>query len=381
VRVVFLTHNYPRFPGDLAGAFLHPLALGLRRLGHEVRVVAPSEGGQGGEDAIEGVPVRRVRYASPDREQYAYSGTMQSAVRSPAGLLALARLIRNLRLAAREEAANRPDTVIHAHWWIPAGLAAPPERPLVLTVHGTDGALLRRSRVARYMAAPLFRRTRVITTVSSALARTVAEATGVGRGRCEVQPMPVDTHDWGWSTGGGGCLVVARLTRQKRVQLVLEALAVMQGEGRDLPCTIVGDGPERAELEALARGAGITHLVRFAGRLPFDRVKELLFRADLAVVPFEREGFGLAAAEALMAGVPVVACEDGGGLLDVVPSTGPGRVVAADPISLAGAMTQLLEDHSAREQARQAGATWRLHLTPDTVAARFAGWYAEAAGA
>jgi len=85
VRVVFLTHNYPRFSGDLAGGFLHPLALGLRARGVDVRVVAPSDAGKGGEDDVDGIPVVRVRYAAPDRERYAYTGQMSEAVLSPAG--------------------------------------------------------------------------------------------------------------------------------------------------------------------------------------------------------------------------------------------------------------------------------------------------------
>ena len=63
MRVVFLTHNYPRWPGDLSGAFLGTLAAALVRRGVEVRVVAPSDAGQGGEEEVDGVPVRRVRYA------------------------------------------------------------------------------------------------------------------------------------------------------------------------------------------------------------------------------------------------------------------------------------------------------------------------------
>lgn len=48
MRVVFLTHNYPRWPGDLSGSFLGTLAAALVRRGIEVRVVAPSDAGQGG---------------------------------------------------------------------------------------------------------------------------------------------------------------------------------------------------------------------------------------------------------------------------------------------------------------------------------------------
>ena len=63
MRVVFLTHNYPRWAGDVSGAFLATLAGGLVRRGIAVRVIAPSDEGRGGEDELDGSPVRRVRNA------------------------------------------------------------------------------------------------------------------------------------------------------------------------------------------------------------------------------------------------------------------------------------------------------------------------------
>ena len=86
MRVVFLTHNYPRWAGDVSGAFLATLAQGLARRGVDVRVIAPSDEGRGGEDELDGIPVRRVRYASAGAETLAYRGTMQSALRAPSGI-------------------------------------------------------------------------------------------------------------------------------------------------------------------------------------------------------------------------------------------------------------------------------------------------------
>ena len=170
MRVVFLTHNYPRWAGDVSGAFLATLAGGLARRGIEVRVVAPSDEGRGGEDEVDGIPVRRVRYASARAETLAYRGTMQAALRAPSGIRALAGLWRALRRAASEEAQAGAD-LFHAHWWVPAGMALPPEARSVLTVHGTDAGLLRRSRIARTLARPVFQRASVVTPESSLICR------------------------------------------------------------------------------------------------------------------------------------------------------------------------------------------------------------------
>ena len=97
--------------------------------------------------------------------------------------------------------------------------------------------------------------------------------------------------------------------------------------------------------------------------------------------PAQGEGFGLAAAEALMAGVPVVACWDGGGLLDVVPETGAGRLTLPSAEALSDATLDLLQDPDRLALARLVGESWRARLSPEHVAELCEGWYREALGA
>jgi len=380
VRVIFLTHNYPRFAGDIAGGFLHPLALALRARGVDVRVIAPSDAGRGGSDVLDGVPIERVRYAAPERETLAYSGRMQDALSSPGGIAAFYSLGQALRSGAQSAAEGHPDSVVHAHWWIPAGVAAPAELPLVLTSHGTDVRLLKRWAPARLLARPVYRRARVVTAVSRYLADLITSTTGRAVPPDCVQPMPVDTSHWNSSTGGGGLIAVARLTEQKRMHLVVGAVARLQAMGRPIRCAIVGDGPERVRLEQLARAGQVQDLVEFTGQLEFPAVLSRLQRADVAVIPARAEGFGLSAAEALMCGVPIVVCHDGGGLADLI-EPGAGRAAPPDRVRIAEAVDQLLRDEGAREAARGVGGLWRERLAPATVAARFEAWYHEALGA
>ncbi|MBK6421820.1 MAG: glycosyltransferase [Gemmatimonadetes bacterium] len=379
MRIVFLTHNYPRHAGDVSGAFLATLVHALVARGHDLRVIAPSDGGETGEPMLDGIPVERVRYAAPGHETLAYRGTMAEAARSPVGAWRAWRMVRALRAAAQRAVAGGAQ-VIHAHWWIPAGLAAPRGVPLVVTLHGTDAELLGRSAAARWLARPVLRRARVVTAVSAAAAARLRQATGRDLPASCLQPMPVDVARFGGAgAGGGGMVSVARLTRQKRVDLALRAMAVA---GTHLPpLTIVGDGPERGALEALAAGLGLGSRVTFTGAMPPAGVAAVLSRADLALFPAENEGFGLAAVEALMAGVPVVACHDGGGVLSVVPAVGAGRVVAPTPTAIAQAARELLADPAARGLARTTGEGWRDRLSPARVAAVCEEWYREALGA
>jgi glycosyltransferase involved in cell wall biosynthesis len=378
VLVVFVTHNYPRHPGDLPGAFLHSLATALQGRGHEVRVVAPADRGRAGREPLEGIPVRRVHYAPPARETLAYEGRMQEAVRSARGILSLAALVRALRVGARAELAGaQGEAVAHAHWWFPGGLALPRAIPALVTLHGTDARILTRSSLARQLGRRVLKRAQVVSAVSPELAAIAEEISGRRDVASHVQPMPVEAAARGASRGGGGIFVIGRLSPQKRTELALRAAGELARSGQRLPLTIIGDGVERAALEALAGAQPDTASIHFSGALPAAEVARRLERADVLLFPAEQEGLGLVAIEALIAGVPVVACSDGGGVVSALRRHGGGIIAAPTPHALATGVVEALNERR-RAEARQAGAQWREELAPARVAQVFEGWYREA---
>ncbi len=137
-------------------------------------------------------------------------------------------------------------------------------------------------------------------------------------------------------------LVVSRLAREKNLELALEALA----QTRDARLAVVGDGPHRAALEALAVRLGIADRVRFAGALPPAALPDVYASGDAFIFPSTTETQGLVLAEALAAGLPVAAV-DSGASREVL--AGSGRLVPGDPAALAEAMSAALE--SGREQS------------------------------
>jgi glycosyltransferase involved in cell wall biosynthesis len=311
----------------------------------------------------------------------AYTGNLnQGTLASPLAALAFPGFLLAFGRAVRGAVRRFEPDLIHAHWWVPGGMALPPAAPNVLTVHGTDAALLRRSRIARTLARPVFQRATVVTAVSRELAGWVQAGAGRFVDPAHIHPMPVDSTGHPWSVGGDGAVVVSRLTAQKRVDLAIETVAFLASCGHELPLTIVGDGPERRSLERLVEKLGIGAFVRFAGAVPSSEVPGYLARADLMIFPAQGEGFGLVAAEALMAGVPVVACWDGGGVLDVVPPNGAGRLTLPAPEAMGDAILGLLLEHDRREMARLVGESWRARLAPGHVAEICEGWYREALG-
>ncbi|HEU4681465.1 MAG TPA: glycosyltransferase family 4 protein [Gemmatimonadales bacterium] len=375
MRVVFLTHNFPHWPGELSGAALGMLARALIRRGLSVRVVTTGE--DSGEAVVDGVPVHRVRVPAAFQNTITSPPSLAALLRRPVGWSALARLWRKLRAAAQRELTAGAD-LLHAHGWIPAGLAAPSEVPLVLTVHGADGSLLTRSRIARRLATPLFQRVAVVTTVSSEVGAWVQSGAGRFVEPARVHPRPVDARGLAWTRGGGGVVTIAPLVPSSRVDLAIETVAMLASCGHDFPLTVVGDGPERQTLEERAVRLGVSSLVRFASAGALDNVRRHLERADMVLFTVRREAVAYAAVEALLAGVPVVACWDSGAAVDIVPESGAGRLTLPSAEALADSVLDLQNDADRLAMGRLVGESWRARLAPDRVAELCEGWYRNA---
>ncbi len=389
MRILTVAHAYPRWDGDFAGAFIARLVTALGVRGHTVVVLAPSDGGAGGLVERDNYILRRIRYAPARFETLAYRGTMEQTSRSPSGFGAFSSLLGSLVRSILGESKRHGIDVVHAHWWVPAGVAAWIAHrlggpPYVVTLHGTDVAILKRSRLARRLARRVFRGAASITTVSRYLADTAATACEIERDRFEVQAMPVDVSRFTRQSGGGGGIVtVGRLEPQKRIGLVIDAVARLRERGRRIPLTIVGDGSERAHLERQVRSRGIDETTRFLGTVAPEQIPESLDDADVFVFPAEGEGLGLAVVEALMAGVPVIAATDGGGAIEPVPQAGGGKLVnSGDTDDLAESIVSLMEDSGASlAAARDAGARLKRDLDPVRVAEVFERIYGKAIAA
>jgi glycosyltransferase involved in cell wall biosynthesis len=165
----------------------------------------------------------------------------------------------------------------------------------------------------------------------------------------------------GAEPASGHALVVSRLAPEKGVDVAIDACRAV-----GVPLVIAGDGPERAALQARAAGAD----VRFAGRVDERELERLRAGASLALVPSRSaETFGLAAAEAMAAGLPVVASRVGA-LAELVGEQ--GLVPPGDAQALAGAIARLRGDRVAGQEGL---ARVRAVCAPAVVAARLAEIY------
>ena len=140
-------------------------------------------------------------------------------------------------------------------------------------------------------------------------------------------------------------IYVGRLLAHKRVDLAIEALAIVRRARPATTLTIVGDGPEHGRLETLAQRLEVAAAVRFLGTLPqANDVYARLKSSRVLVIPSEREGFGIAAIEGWACGIPVVVCHaEQSALAELVDDEYKGRVVESSPQAVAQACLDLLQ--------------------------------------
>ena len=389
MRLLFLTHNYPRFSGDPAGAFVARLAMGAVRAGHEVRVLAPHAPGTPRVEEHDGVRLHRVRYAPDALETVGYRGDLhRRAPTAPFLALGVPVMLGALRLAfARTVREFRPD-VVHAHWWMPAGWIASSSRvPFVVTCHGSDVRLLDSSAIARRLAARVLRRAAAVTTVSRFLAADIARALPDVGEVARVAPMPVDLDHFakGRETPRAvppRILYAGNLLESKGVADLVDAYARLRAESVACRLKLLGEGPALPALHAQADRLGIRDAIDWSGFVTQQAMPSEYGAATVAVLPTRghEEGLGLALIEALIAGCAIVGTS-AGGIPEVVQDDETGLLArGGDPVSLAASIRRLVEDDALRERLTSTGAARvRARYSIESATARFLDLYDDVA--
>lgn len=278
----------------------------------------------------------------------------------------------SLGLAVARLARRRGIDVIHCHHYSPyvygllASLAAPVR--LVFTEHGrlSAGAPSRKRRIVNPLLARLGGR---VCAVSADLQRHMT-AEGFPAGRVGViyngidpGPRPDAARRSAARRRLGvpqdACVIgtVGRLDPVKQLTLMLQAHAQVVARHPHAHAVIVGEGPERACLEAAAARLGVTRAVTFAGYRA--DVRDVMPAFDVYLNCSTYEGVSLTILEAMAAGVPVVATPVGGNP-EVVIDGETGCLVPGSPRALADAVVGLLLDPARRRVMGQAG-RWRVH--------------------
>ena len=281
MRALWITHVYPRDSTDLQGLFLHRLAKELPPRGIQVQVLAPGASGAGDSSVLDGIEVKRFRYAAEKDMTLAYTGEMhREALRNPFRFMQLMNAM--MRGARREIARTKPD-LIHAHWWFPAGLScrttAEQGRPLVLSLHGTDMRLLRRSILPWPLARWVINGCDRVLAVSRAISEDVRRLHLRDR-PCDILPMPADAEVFRErlqvDASVPSFVLPARLVTQKRIDVVIRAVAWARDQGIAMTVHVVGEGKEKARLMELSRMLQVADHLVFHGFVSQEVLAQLL---------------------------------------------------------------------------------------------------------
>ena len=400
--------TFPRNETDHEVPWLRESVKRLAARGHKVIFIAPAYLGLK-DHQIDGVPVRRFRYAPAGLEMLTHGeGAPNKLKKNPIlKLLTLSYLFAGAHTVWKICRRERID-ILHVHWPFPHGLMAllpawSPGSKVVYSCHSAEFALAAGSKISTAILAFCLRRSAAITANSTHTARLVEAVSGrrariipwgatvkliereqVGSSEnTSVATGPATTN--GSENGSTNhqspntsqllslthqhsepplLLFSGRLIERKGVNYLLHAIPLIL-QKRNVRLVITGDGHYRQEWESLARELGVAGSVRFAGFVSNEELSSLFRSCTVYVHPAiydsrgDTEGQGVVLVEALSNRKPVVA-SNVGGILDLVKDGETGLLVPEkNPEAIAEAVLRLLNNP---EYARHLGEQGYAHV-------------------
>jgi len=217
-------------------------------------------------------------------------------------------------------------------------------------------------------------RARLVLTTSLYAAGRAQELYGLAT-RPAIVPELIDLEEWRRTLTAPPAdsprftlLFVGRFYRRKRLDVLLRAAAILRGRIPGLEARIVGNGPCRAMLHALARELRLESVVTWLGDVSRAELTREYNRASVFCLPSVQEGFGIVLLEAMAAGKPIVAARAA-----AIPETAP-HAVLVEPESaedLAAGIEALHHSPEARESQAAAGLAWVERFDAPGVAQKF----------
>jgi glycosyltransferase involved in cell wall biosynthesis len=177
---------------------------------------------------------------------------------------------------------------------------------------------------------------------------------------------PTDRAEFGFSPEQVICVYVGRLSPEKNLNLLLQAFYGVAMTYDHVRILIVGDGPERENLESMVKRMNIDTKVHFAGMVEYKDIPAYLATSDIFVTPSSAETFGLSTVEAMAAGLPALGI-DAPGTTDIIEDGVTGLVSSDDLAVFTAKLVYLSTNHELRrsmaKQAAQASKKYDIHTT------------------
>jgi L-malate glycosyltransferase len=287
---------------------------------------------------------------------------------------------------------NNQIDLLHVHYAIPHASAAYMAKkilekqgkiiPVITTLHGTDITLVGRDKTFAPVVTFSINESDAITAVSENLREETYRNFKIEKEIKVIQNFvdvkrfrkkPIDAFRRVIAPNNEKIVVHASNFRKlKRVEDVVRVFAEIN---KKVPSKLlfVGDGPERPVAESLSRELGIYEETRFVGRQ--EQIEEVLAVSDLFILPSDYESFGLAALEAMAAGVPVIS-SNAGGLPEINQEGITGYLAkVGDVATMSLRAIELLSDEKKLERFKNNAASHAKHFDIENVIPRYEALY------
>lgn len=217
--------------------------------------------------------------------------------------------------------------VLHVHYAIPHAYAAYSAKkileakgikiPVVTTLHGTDITLVGKNPSYRPAVNFSINQSDVVTSVSESLKNDTFDFFDINRS-IEVIPNFIDLELYNQAGpcpsvfSAEGEFIITHISNFRKVKRIEDIISIFAKIQAEVPAVLLmlGEGPEKEKARVQAQDLGIHNKVKFLGQT--SDIERILCISDLFLLPSEKESFGLAALEAMAAGVPVISSNTGG---------------------------------------------------------------------
>lgn len=350
MNILFFNYEYPPLGGG-GGVFNRQLAECLAGRGHGITVITSRFGGQPLSEEVNGVRVERV--SIPFRSDKNAASLFSMLAFFPASILRGRRLLQQDHfdlvhsmfavpsavsglLAAKMFHKPHLLSVLGGDIYDPSKKLSPHNTPLL---HKTVGWTLNASDGVVSLSTDIRERARTHYPVNKDISL-------IPLGIPRPQFTPVARERFGFHRHDILLVTVGRLVARKAVHQLIDVVATLGNPAVKL--VVVGDGPQRADLEGKAATLGITGQIRFMGNVGDNEKFAILDNCDIFVSSSMHEGFGIVFLEAMALGLPII-CYDNGGQMDYLSHGITGAVVpCGDTNRLTDELGNLTKNTAAR---------------------------------
>ena len=372
--VVVSRYSMDRFdPGD----FVTELSELISSKGFEVSVLAPHNYNLKFSENINGIQVFRFPYFFPLKYQkVAYGPGILDNIKNSylakiqVPFFLLSELFFTMKIVKRDKI-----DIIHSHWLLPQGLIGALIKKLykiyhVATVHGSDVNMVKKNELLKKVGSFIIRNSDKITVNSTFTKNLILDiATRRNEEKIEIIPMGINLDRFTQVsninlkkkyTDGNLLLFVGRLIDWKGAKYLVKAMKDVVIACPKTKLLIVGDGPEKSELEKMTSKLRLTNMVYFIGEIKSTDVVKYYSAADVFIIPSivvdgHTEGLGVVTLEAMACGTPVIG-SNVGGIPDVIKDGYNGFLVPERSSNeLAIKIIELLSDKELQSNFKKNG--------------------------